>query len=1210
MKKLLFILSLFTIHVSLFGQGCAENTDSLAAYSFPYVQGTNCTQRLQTTQGQAAIVYYERELAAGAFPATGCPGNSDSLAAYSFPFVPGTNCTQRVSTTPAEAAMVYFLRLLNGGGGGGGGPFWKLTGNPGTTPGTNFIGTTDGHGLELKVNNAEAGWLDYTSPYGAYFGYGAGNYPTSTGLSNTAMGYYAGTSNTTGADNAFFGTDAGRDNMTGTQNVGVGVDVLYNNRAGIQNTALGFDAMANTTGSYNTAIGSNALSTNVTGSFITAVGWDAGINDTNSHNVFVGDSAGSNCKSGSGIVDIGSEAGERDTSGVHCTNVGQRAGHDNTTGSSITAVGYNALLHGKGSKNTALGDSAGYSITTGTNDIAIGYQANISATASNTIQLGNSAITALGIGTGSLATSNLAPNLHIDSHGKVTASSDTTGSGSGWLLTGNAGTVDGTNFIGTTDNVPFNIRVDNKPSGRLDLINNTIWGYEAGYISSLTGANNTDVGGSSMIQVTSGSGNTAVGSASQVTNITGTNNTTIGYGADVTSSALTNATSLGYNAIAPASNSIQLGNSSVTKMYTGNGSLASTNFAPNTHYNTSTGQWTVTTDTALYNNVNTFGAVSNNIADSTINTTAIQSAINAANLNGRAVYFPDTGTYWIGGAFSSIGGTGSGATHTCYAILKIPNDTNLGDARTITFMAPNVGQGYTTRYHRGTYLRLYKSHSTDGNHCILGTSYNSHYAYGFSFVNVNIINLNFATRWDAGVNCVDLYWASQASNINNVKTEGDTTIAGDAIPTHQCYGLILPGWENNVNVHVYNYSSNYMWAGVYASEHALLEYVSCYKEYAGIVVQNAQNGVTILHPDMYTMTMGVYAPTTCAVAGATVQKSYVICTGGDFGTSITYSLSDSGGNMYGTAMFNGTSGGAYYPTGGPAHMGIINSGATLDYSIPSFTPGVSQYEIPWFNNSNGALLTDLYIIRQRGGSYNATYGCLQLGTNSFNTQLQQSGMLFNIAGSNANGITMDLANTSTSSTSFTGMSFGDNSHYGVLYYLNGSYTNAGINSPFNPNSFSIYNTAAASTSAGIVAWNVHANPFKVGINGTLKLQVNNNGLLLVGGQLYSNGAGAQVQDSGDLALTKAGSALRVHSGTAGDFYGDATLSSGTIAITITGMVSTDRAFVQLTSVSGTLGAAYTAVCTTNTLTIKSVTTSGSTNTADNSTVTYAVLRKP
>ena len=51
------------------------------------------------------------------------------------------------------------------------------------------------------------------------------------------------------------------------------------------------------------------------------------------------------------------------------------------------------------------------------------------------------------------------------------------GSGTAWLLTGNAGTVDGTNFIGTTDNVPFNVRVNNQKAGRIDhILNNTSLG--------------------------------------------------------------------------------------------------------------------------------------------------------------------------------------------------------------------------------------------------------------------------------------------------------------------------------------------------------------------------------------------------------------------------------------------------------------------------------------------------------------------------------------------------------------------------------------------------------------------------------------------------------------------------------------------------------------------------------------------------------------
>ena len=41
-----------------------------------------------------------------------------------------------------------------------------------------------------------------------------------------------------------------------------------------------------------------------------------------------------------------------------------------------------------------------------------------------------------------------------------------------WSLTGNSGTVDGTNFIGTTDNIPFNIRVNNQKAGSIDHIRN------------------------------------------------------------------------------------------------------------------------------------------------------------------------------------------------------------------------------------------------------------------------------------------------------------------------------------------------------------------------------------------------------------------------------------------------------------------------------------------------------------------------------------------------------------------------------------------------------------------------------------------------------------------------------------------------------------------------------------------------------------------
>src|SRR5882757_2725 len=40
-----------------------------------------------------------------------------------------------------------------------------------------------------------------------------------------------------------------------------------------------------------------------------------------------------------------------------------------------------------------------------------------------------------------------------------------------WKTRGNGSTVDANNFIGTTDNIPFNIRVNNQKAGRIDNIN-------------------------------------------------------------------------------------------------------------------------------------------------------------------------------------------------------------------------------------------------------------------------------------------------------------------------------------------------------------------------------------------------------------------------------------------------------------------------------------------------------------------------------------------------------------------------------------------------------------------------------------------------------------------------------------------------------------------------------------------------------------------
>lgn len=74
---------------------------------------------------------------------------------------------------------------VSGAGGGSGSSYvkdsaWLLTGNAGTTPGTNFLGTTDSAALEFKVHNNKAGYIDYAAKANTFFGYQAGNVNTGT----------------------------------------------------------------------------------------------------------------------------------------------------------------------------------------------------------------------------------------------------------------------------------------------------------------------------------------------------------------------------------------------------------------------------------------------------------------------------------------------------------------------------------------------------------------------------------------------------------------------------------------------------------------------------------------------------------------------------------------------------------------------------------------------------------------------------------------------------------------------------------------------------------------------------------------------------------------------------------------------------------------------------------------------------------------------
>jgi hypothetical protein len=114
-----------------------------------------------------------------------------------------------------------------------------------------------------------------------------------------------------------------------------------------------------------------------------------------------------------------------------------------------------------------------------------------------------------------------------------------------------------------------------------------------------TGSYNVANGYSSMLYNQTGSKNVGVGYYALFANRTGSNNTAIGNQADVASADLTNATAIGNGAIVNASNSIQVGNSSVTSVYT-SGAITAPSFNGNLNGNATTaGNITATINTTL-----------------------------------------------------------------------------------------------------------------------------------------------------------------------------------------------------------------------------------------------------------------------------------------------------------------------------------------------------------------------------------------------------------------------------------------------------------------------------------------------------------------------------------------------------------------------------------------------------------------------------------
>lgn len=406
---------------------------------------------------------------------------------------------------------------------------WSLTGNAGTINGTNFIGTTDNRGLDFRTNNILRMRI---STYGAMETYNNGE--------SVFIGEGTGSSDDLSSNkNVFIGHMSGKNTISGNLNIAIGPNSMFANTEGYQNNAIGAASLvSNIDGNNNTAGGSSSL-------------------------------------------------------------------FHNTSGSNNTAYGFATLMSNiTGEFNTAIGSLADVASDTLVNSSAIGAYAQVGA--DNSLVLGsiidvNNAPATVNVGIGTTTPSarlHVVGNVKIadgtEGAGKV-LTSDADGLASwqslsippaGWSLTGNAGTIAGTNFIGTTDSVDFDIRTNNSLKVRIttrgviepqNTGNSVLIGLGAGTNDDLTNNQNAFIGTGAGYTNITGFYNTALGTNAMSANSSGIINTAVGCYALAMNSTGNYNTAGGANALyhnSNGNNNVSTGNNSLWNNTTGSGNTA------------------------------------------------------------------------------------------------------------------------------------------------------------------------------------------------------------------------------------------------------------------------------------------------------------------------------------------------------------------------------------------------------------------------------------------------------------------------------------------------------------------------------------------------------------------------------------------------------------------------------------------------------------
>jgi trimeric autotransporter adhesin len=299
---------------------------------------------------------------------------------------PTGGTTYTITNTSQMMSVPYALYAGSSANG------WSTSGNAGTTPGTNFIGTTDDKDIVFKRNNKFAGKIDtFNTSFGdsslaknftsyPYLGFNTsfGNKSlriNTIGSGNTAMGYQSMFKNIDGVNNTAFGMNSLFLNKDGSYNTAIGNEALYNNINGTRNIAIGNQSMYNCYGGiYNTAIGENSLFNVQNGNYNTAIGKDANYTGSSDYITAIGYKS---LFSSYGLNNLGIGAFSlfSNTNGNFNLSNGYSALYTNSIGSFNIATGYLSLYSNIASYNNAYGVESNYKNTSGSNNNSYGYRA-------------------------------------------------------------------------------------------------------------------------------------------------------------------------------------------------------------------------------------------------------------------------------------------------------------------------------------------------------------------------------------------------------------------------------------------------------------------------------------------------------------------------------------------------------------------------------------------------------------------------------------------------------------------------------------------------------------------------------------------------------------------------------------------------------------------------------------------------------------------